>query len=114
MRSTNATFHRLLALSVGVFSLVTLASATESGASVCPAGAESVAMATAVPRPGQSRVYEYTCQQMHLPSGKFTNNALRRVATPCGSGSALPSATCITLLSRRDNQIAGLARKIYA
>jgi hypothetical protein len=51
----------LLLLVVSLVCLVSVASATENGASIWPVGAESIAMASAVPHAGQTRVYEYTC-----------------------------------------------------
>lgn len=133
MQISNRIFHRLLLLVAGLICLVSVASATENGASIWPVGAESVAMAAAVPNPGQTRVYEYTCfyeanelddghgkkvpipdfklrvfavalklshnwgfkflggdfdswiavpneyHQLHLPNGKFTNEALGNI-----------------------------------
>jgi len=123
----------LLLLVVSLVCLVSVASATENGASIWPVGAESVAMAAAVPHSGQTMVYEYTCfyeanelddahgkkvpipdfklrvfatavklshnwgvkflggefdswiavpneyHQLHLPNGKFTNDALGNI-----------------------------------
>lgn len=54
-------FHRFLMLIVAlIICLVSVASATENGASIWPVGAESVAMAAFVPHKGQTLVYEYT------------------------------------------------------
>ncbi len=61
MKNTNQVIQRLLLIIVAVVALCSAASATENGASVWPVGAESVAMAAAVPHTGQTMVYEYTC-----------------------------------------------------
>ena len=61
MQISNRVFHRLLLLVVSLVCLISVASATENGASIWPVGAESVAMAAAVPHTGQTMVYEYTC-----------------------------------------------------
>ena len=133
MQISNRVFHRLLLLVVSLVCLISVASATENGASIWPVGAESVAMAAAVPHTGQTMVYEYTCfyeanelddahgkkvpipdfklrvfatavklshnwgvkflggefdswiavpneyHQLHLPNGKFTNDALGNI-----------------------------------
>jgi hypothetical protein len=61
MQITGKGISRFLVLIVGLTCLVTMASATENGASVWPVGAESFATAAGVPHAGQTMVYEYTC-----------------------------------------------------
>jgi hypothetical protein len=61
MQTASRTLSRLLLIFTGVLLLSMAASATESGATVWPVGAESIAMAAAVPHTGQTTVYEYTC-----------------------------------------------------
>lgn len=61
MNTVKTHARKLLVVFAGVLMFCGAAFATESGASIWPVGAESVAMATAVPRTGQTRVYEYTC-----------------------------------------------------
>ena len=133
MRTETQLVHRLVSIFGGVLLLCVASAATEKGGSVWPVGAESVAMASAVPRSGQTMVYEYTCfyvanelddahgkklplpdfklrvfaqavklshnwgtqflggemvsyvavpnvyQQLHLPNGKFTKDALSNI-----------------------------------
>lgn len=61
MHISSRIFHRFVLIIVGVICLVSVASATENGASVWPVGAESFATAAGVPHAGQTMVYEYTC-----------------------------------------------------
>jgi hypothetical protein len=61
MQIANNHVRRILMLIAGLVCLVSVAAATENGASVWPVGAESIAMAAAVPHTGQTMVYEYTC-----------------------------------------------------
>jgi hypothetical protein len=61
MRIANRILHHFLMLIVGVVCLVSMAGATENGGSLYPVGADSIAIAAAVPHKGQTLVYEYTC-----------------------------------------------------
>jgi len=61
MKNANQVIQRLLLTLIVVVVLCSASYATENGASVWPVGAESIAMAAAVPHTGQTMVYEYTC-----------------------------------------------------
>ncbi|MDR3762532.1 MAG: transporter [Acidobacteriota bacterium] len=61
MKKTKIYAIQFLAVVAGILLFSSAAFATESGASIWPVGAESVAMASGTPRTGQTRVYEYTC-----------------------------------------------------
>lgn len=61
MQIANKTYKLSLILAAALSCLVSAANATENSGSVWPVGAESIAIASAAPHAGQTRVEEYTC-----------------------------------------------------
>jgi hypothetical protein len=61
MTFANPATRRFLILIAALFTLASVASATENGASVWPVGSDTYSMAIAPQEAGQTMLYEYTC-----------------------------------------------------